>query len=98
MGRYMVLFEADQTRLSSDPKERASQLAGMVELTKKEMEMGLIKESELFFGESAGYAIYEGPEVEVMASVQKRVPYLKCKVHVLATLSQLEEVIKVLQE
>lgn len=98
MGRYMILFEADQTRLSSDPKERSSQFTGMVELTKKEMDMGLIKATELFVGESAGYAIYEGTEVDVMTSVQKRVPYLRYEVHALATLDQLEEVIKALQE
>ena len=96
MGRYLVLWEVDQTRIPIDPKERGDAWAVFMAMVRKDMEKGLTKERGSFVGETSGFSINEGTELEVMNALQQYVPYVFYEVHPLASVSQVEEMIKAL--
>lgn len=54
------------------------------------------KDSGAFVGETGGYAVYEGTELEVLTTIQQYVPYCIFKMHPVATESQVNEMIKAL--
>ncbi len=60
------------------------------------MEKGIIKDWGSFVGESKGYVVVEGTEVEVGNMVQQYVPLVHFKTHPIASVEQLGEVIKAL--
>jgi hypothetical protein len=37
MAKYLLLWDVDETRISADPKERKTQLLGLVELVKQDL-------------------------------------------------------------
>ena len=96
MGKYLLLWEVDQTKIPIDPKERGTGWGAMLGMVKQDMEKGISKDWGLFVGERYGYAVAEGTELEVMAMLQQYVPFVSFKVHPVATVSQAEELIKAL--
>jgi len=98
MGKYLVLWEIDKTHVPADPKERGTGWAFLMELVKKDIEKGIIKEWGTFLGEHRGFDIVEGSEVEVANMIQQYVPYVDVKLHPIATVSQVDEIIKALSE
>ena len=91
MGKYLVLWEVDQTKIPIDPKERGE---GWGFLMAMDIEKGLTKEWGAFLGETKGYSINEGTELEVMTSLQQYVPFCKFDVHPVASENQVNEMIK----
>jgi hypothetical protein len=96
MGRYLVLWEIDKTHIPADPKERAAGWAVLMEMVKKDIEKGIIKEWGAFVGQHRGFDVVEGTEVEVANMIQQYVPYIDVKLHSIASVSQVDEVIKAL--
>ena len=60
------------------------------------MEKGLVKDWGSFSGESKGYSIYDTTKVEMMKSLQQYVPFVKFRVHPVATVSDVNEMLKAL--
>jgi hypothetical protein len=58
---------------------------------------GLIKSWGAFVGETKGYAVWEGSEVEVMVAIQQYVPFVGFKTHPVATESQVNDETKALK-
>jgi hypothetical protein len=58
--------------------------------------MCVTKDWGAFVGESNGYSINEGTELEVMSSLQQYVPFCTFKVLHVATESQVNDMIKAL--
>jgi hypothetical protein len=92
MGKYLVLWELDGSRLPVDPKERATAFQGLMAMVKQDLAAGPAKDWGIFVGEHNGYVIYEGTEVEVNITLQKYVPYASFKTHPIATVAQTDEV------
>jgi hypothetical protein len=63
-------------------------------MIRKDIEKGLTKDWGSFVGETGGYAINEGTEVEVMNGLQQYVPFCIFKVHPIASESQVNEMLK----
>jgi hypothetical protein len=63
-------------------------------MIRKDIEKGLTKDWGSFVGETGGYAVNEGSEVEVMNGLQQYVPFCTFKVHPIATESQVNEMLK----
>ena len=97
MGKYLVLWEIDRTKIPIDPKERGDGWGFLMAMIRQDIEKGITKDWGAFIGESSGYAINEGTEVEVMNSLQQYVPFVIFKVHPIATETQVSEVIKALR-
>jgi hypothetical protein len=96
MGKYLMLWEIDWTKVPVNPKERGAGWSLLLEMVKEDMKKGLTKDWGTFIGELGGYAVNEGSELEVMNAVQRYTPFVRFKVHPIASVSQVEEMIKAL--
>jgi hypothetical protein len=96
MGKYLVLWEVDQTKIPIDPKERGEGWSFLMSMVRQDIEKGITKDWGSFVGEPKGYTIVEGSEVEVENSLQQYVPYCIYKVHPIMTESQVNETLKAL--
>jgi hypothetical protein len=94
MGRYLTLWEVDQTKIPIDPKERGEGWGLLMAMIRQDIEKGIIKDWGSFVGEAKGYGVVEGTEVEVMKALQQYVPYCIFKMHPIATESQVNEMLK----
>jgi hypothetical protein len=96
MGKYLVLWEIDQTKIPIDPKERGDGWGFLMAMVRQDIEKGLTKDWGAFVGETSGYAVNEGTELEVMKGLQQYVPFCIFKVHPIATETQVNEMTKAL--
>ena len=96
MGKYLVLWEVDQAKIPVDPKQRGQGWGLLMRMVRQDIENGITTDWGGFVGEASGYSILEGPELEVMKSLQKYVPFCIYEVHPIATESQVNEMIKAL--
>ena len=96
MGKYLLLWEIDTTKIPVSPKERGAGWSAQMEMIKQDIKTGLIKDWGAFVGELRGYAVNEGSELEVMNATQKYSPFVHFKVHPIASVSQVDEMIKAL--
>ena len=94
MGKYLLLWEIDRTKLPVSPKERGAGWNALLEMVKQDIKKGLIKDWGTFIGELGGYAVEEGSDLEVMNAVQQYTPFVHFKVHPIGSVSQVEEMIK----
>jgi len=94
MGKYLVLWEVDQTKIPINPKERGEGWGMLMAMVGQDIKKGITKDWGAFVGESSGYAINEGTEIEVMRSLQQFVPFCIFKVYPIATEGQVNEMIK----
>ncbi len=96
MGRYLLLWEIDRTRIPVDPKERGVGFNMLLEMVKQDIKKGLTKDWGVFVGETFGYSVVEGTEVEIMKQLQQYSPFVHFKVHPIGSVAQAEEMIKAL--
>ncbi|MFX0105442.1 MAG: hypothetical protein ACFE75_08125 [Candidatus Hodarchaeota archaeon] len=93
MGKYLVLWETDWTKVPIDRKERGMGWNGLIALVKQDIQKGVTKDWGAFVGETNGYAIMEASEVELGKLLQKYVPFIKFEIKAIATVDQVQEVI-----
>jgi len=94
MGRYLLIWELDQTRMPLDLKERGNGFNMLTNMVREDMKAGKTKDWGVFVGEYAGYSITEDTEVELMSRLQRYAPYVHFKVHPIGSLAQVDEMIK----
>ena len=96
MAKYLVLWEVDQAKIPINPKERGAGWAALMKMVRQDREKGLTKDWGNFVGESKGYAINEGSELEMMKGLQQYVPFVRFQVLPIASEDQVNEMVKVL--
>jgi hypothetical protein len=96
MGKYLLLWEIDATKIPVSPKERGAAWSAFMVMIKQDIKKGLIKDWGAFVGELRGYAVNEGSELEVMNAAQQYIPFVHFKVHPIASVSQVDEMNKAL--
>lgn len=94
MGKYLVLWEIDQSRVPVDAKERGTTWGLFMEMVKKDMQAGITKDWGAFVGEARGYAIDEGTEVQIGNTTMQYAPYVTFQVHPIASVAQVGDIIK----
>jgi len=94
MGKYLLLWEIDPTRIPVDPQQRATAWKPLIEMVKQDMKEGKVKDWGTFIGELNGYSVAEGTEVEIASMLLRFAPFVHFKTHPVSSLSQVEEVIK----
>ena len=94
MGKYLVLWEIDQTKLPIEVQERALVWGLLMGLFGQGIEEGLTKDWGTFVGETNGYAISEGTELELMLGLAQYETFCIFKVHPIATNGHVLEMIK----
>lgn len=96
MGKYLVLWEIDQSKIPIDPKERAGGWGLLMAMVGQDHEKGIIKDWGAFADASKGYTVYDTPKIELMKSLQQYVPFVIFTVHPVATVDEANEMIKAL--
>ncbi|MFA7705906.1 MAG: hypothetical protein WCX91_02200 [Candidatus Omnitrophota bacterium] len=96
MGKYLLLWEIDRTKIPMDPKERSIGFNMLLDIVKQDIKKGITKDWGAFPGEFYGYSIVEGTEVEIMKLVQQYTPFVFFKVHPVASITHTEEMLKAL--
>jgi hypothetical protein len=96
MGKYLLLWEIDTTRIPVSPKERGLGWNALMEMVKQDIKKGITKDWGAFVGELRGYAVHEGTDLELMNALQQYSPFVHFKVHPIASVGQVDEMIKVL--
>jgi hypothetical protein len=91
-----MLWEVDQTKVPIAPQERGAGWSALMNMVKQDMEKGITKDWGAFVGELRGYSIAEGSELEIMNSLQQYIPFVTFKLHTIASVSQVDEMIKAL--
>ena len=76
MGKYLILWEMDQSRIPTDPKERGNSYLILQDMVQKDMDKGLLKDWGVFTGSSKGYCVFEGTDLELGNLIQQYVPYV----------------------
>jgi len=94
MGKYLMIWELNPALIPVDPKERGGGYGLLMAMVKQDIESGLSKDWGNFVGESSGYSIVEGSEVEINKMVQQYSPYVRFKTHPVASVEQVDEVVK----
>lgn len=94
MGKYLMLWEVEQAKIPIDSKERGTGWGMLMAMVKQDREKGLLSSWGSFVGETNGYGIYEGSEVEVMNAIQQYIPFVIFDVKPIASEEQVNEMIK----
>lgn len=94
MGKYLMLWELDRTRIPLAIKERGDGFTLLMDMVKEGIKKGSLKEWGVFPGEFAGCSVFEGTEVEIMNEVQKYAPFVYFKVHPIGSVAHVDEMIK----
>ena len=96
MGRYLLLWEIDPTKIPVDLKKRGSDFSALMKVIKKDIKAGTLRDWGLFVGEHNGYSVVEGTEVEVIKATQRYTPFVGFEAHPIASLNHTGEMIKAL--
>jgi hypothetical protein len=96
MGKYLMLWEVDQARVPISPQERGSGWGALIDMVKEDLKKGTLKDWGTFVGEISGYSVAEGTEVEIGNMIQQYVPWIIFKTHAIASVNQVDEIIKTL--
>ena len=94
MGKYLVLWEVDRSRVPVDAKEKGAGWGALMEMVKQDIKAGLTKDWGAFVGEINGYSIAEGTEVEIGNMLMQYAPYVSFKTHPIASVTQVGDIIK----
>jgi hypothetical protein len=94
MGKYLSIWEIDQTKIPVDPKERGTGWSFLMALIRQDFEKGITKDWGSFIGGNDGYVVMEGTELEVMKALQQYVPFCVFKLHPIATENHVNQMIK----
>ncbi len=98
MARYLYLWEIDVTKIPIDPKERGNTWGLLLDVVRQDMEKGIAKDWGAFVGETNGYFVLEGDEVEVGLTTQQYVPYVSFKGFPIASIGDVNEVVSALSK
>ena len=98
MGKYLVFWEVDKTKVPFDPQERGAGWQLLVDVVKLDLEKGIMKDWGAFVGEINGYFVAEGSEVEIGNMTQQYVPFVFFKTLPVSSVGQVEEVLKALTD
>jgi len=94
MAKYLMLWSLDRSKLPISPQERAVGWRMLIDMVKQDLQEGRMKDWGVFVGEMDGYGIMEGTELEVAQQTQKYVPFVDFKVHPVASVDMLDELVK----
>lgn len=99
MGRYLMLWELDWTKIPISRQDRAAGIRPLVDMVKQDLKKGgILKDWGAFVGEMNGYSVAEGTEVEIGNLVQQYIPFVSFKTYPIASLSQVDEIVKALSK
>lgn len=97
MEKYLLQWRLNSSLIPADVQERASVWGKFMEMTKQDINKGLLKDWGGFCGESQGYCILEGSKLDLMKVTQKYVPFVEFEVHPVVSIDDLGELLRSMQ-
>jgi hypothetical protein len=94
MSKYIVNWELDVSRWSTDQKERAAMSIKMGEKIKQNMKEGKTLDWGIYVGGVAGYTVVKGNAPDVYKELRQYYPYMTFKVQEVLSLDEALEVWK----
>jgi hypothetical protein len=88
-----LTWKLNQRLITADPKERTAGWGKLIEMVNKDLSSGITKNWGSFPGETEGYCVVEGSQLDVMKMVQRYVPYIRFKSHPVASVAKLGEML-----
>ena len=98
LGKYLILWEIDPSRLPVSRKERAGGWKALMNFIKEDMKSGKTLDWGAFVGEINGFSIMEGDDVEIGILLQRYSPFVNFKLHAIAGIEDVEKVIEGMQK
>ena len=98
MGKYLYLWEIDRTKIPVDAKERGVGFSMLMEMVKEDIKKGITKDWGAYIGEYKGYSVVEGAAVDVINQLERFSPFVIFKVHPIASVANVGEMIKVMKK
>ena len=98
MGRYFVLWEIDNSLVPIDLAERNTGFKLLIDMVKKDMEKGKIREWGIMVGELRGGAIAEGSAEEIHEMMHQYIPICQFELHELVSVDQVEAILNATAE
>ena len=94
MARYLLLWEADESKIPLDPEERKMAWLAAIEMERENMKTRGTVDWGCFIGTTKGYSIHEGSKEDVINSTLMFIPYFKFQVFEVSNIDELENAIK----
>jgi hypothetical protein len=98
MGRYLLLWEIDRTKIPLDTKERGIGFEMLLGIVNEDIKKGVTKDWGAYVGEYKGYSVVEGTEVDVINQLERFSPFVIFNVHPIASVTNVGEMIKVMKK
>jgi hypothetical protein len=98
MGRYLLLWEIDRTKIPLDTKERGIGFEMLLGIVNDDIKKGITKDWGAYVGEYKGYSVVEGTEVDVINQLERFSPFVIFNVHPIASVANVGEMIKVMKK
>jgi hypothetical protein len=98
MGRYLLLWEIDRTKIPLDIKERGIGFEMLLGIVNDDIKKGITKDWGAYVGEYKGYSVVEGTEVDVINQLERFSPFVIFNVHPIASVTNVGEMIKVMKK
>ena len=98
MGRYLLLWEIDRTKIPLDIKERGIGFEMLLGIVNDDIKKGITKDWGAYVGEYKGYSVVEGTEVDVINQLERFSPFVIFNVHPIASVANVGEMIKVMKK
>ena len=94
MGKYLVIWKIDASRLPISRKERAAGWKALMNFIKEDIKDGVTLDWGAFVGELSGFAINEGDEVDINVRLQKYSPFVSFKLHAITNVEQTDQLLE----
>jgi hypothetical protein len=94
MGKYLVMWEADESKIPLDPEERKMSWLGAIEMERQNMKERGTVDWGCFIGTTKGFSIHEGSKEDVIQSTLPFIPYFKFQIFEVVNIDELENAIK----
>ncbi len=94
MGKYLMLWEIDASRLPISRKERAAGWKVLLNFIKEDIKEGMTLEWGSFVGELRGFSILEGDELKINIQLQRYAPFVTFKLHSITGVEQAEQLVE----
>ena len=94
MPKVLNLWEMDNSRMPTDPTERAALIGKLMEMTKKMLDEGKIQDWGVFAGGGAGYGIGDMSAMDTLKNSMQFAPYVKFHPQQALSIDEAAEVMK----
>ena len=94
MAKYLITWESDMSRVSTDPQEQAAMSMKMMEMTKEILKEGKLLDWGVFLGGFKGYAIGQGSASEMAIGMARFAPYINFDVQEVLSVDEMMEAMK----